>query len=152
MTSVEVHPGTLAGLDRLDVESLALPLFEVRAQPAGAVGLADWRLCGRIARLLKSSRFAGAAGEVLLMPARRRIGAVERVFLFGLGPPDGAVPDVAPLLAVLSGAGVSRFAIAPPPGHDHVAAAWLPALSAAPFEKVAVLDATGALMAPAVRG
>jgi len=84
VTTARIARGDLAGLDALEVDALALPLFAVRTQPQAVAGLADWRLSGRIARLIKSGRFTGLAGEALLMLGLGRVGA-ERIFLLGLG-------------------------------------------------------------------
>lgn len=88
--TVQVELGLASGhrraLPLLSCESLLLPMFEGRAQPRNVAGHVDWRMCGRIARMVRSDRFGGRSKEVLLTPSRGRIGP-ERVFLFGLGKP-----------------------------------------------------------------
>lgn len=73
-------------LGRLEVDAILLPTFEVKAQPRNVAGHVDWRLCGRIARLLLAETFSGRPSEALLMPAMGRLGA-QRLFLYGLGRP-----------------------------------------------------------------
>ncbi len=81
-----IAPGDARALLELKVDALVLPLYQLRVQPRAAAGHADWRLGGRIARLLVNKRFEGRSGEALLMPGRQHLG-VDRVFLFGLGTP-----------------------------------------------------------------
>src|SRR5437867_3450420 len=83
---VRVQAGDVRGLDELSVEALCLPLYQVVKQPTSVAGCADWRLCGRIAKLLLKGTFKGEDGETLLMPAMGRLGA-DCIFLFGLGEP-----------------------------------------------------------------
>lgn len=151
---VEIHPGDPRGLDRLVIDAIAVPLFEVRAQPSGVAGALDWRLCGRLGRLLRSGQFRGAEGEVVLMSALARVGA-ERVFLFGLGAPSkrGAEQrtlEVQRIVPVLADAGVRSVAIAPPetaggPSPAEVVSGWLAARqwTSSPLERLVLLDAGG---------
>lgn len=74
----------LRALDGIRSEALALPFFEDERPLRGAAGLADWRLCGRLSRLLVRGKMRGARGERVLVPARPRL-AFEKLFLFGLG-------------------------------------------------------------------
>jgi hypothetical protein len=67
---------------------LGLPFFQDERPLRGAAGLCDWRLGGRLSRLLGaegSARVAGGLGEQLLMPGGRRL-PWERIVLYGLGP------------------------------------------------------------------
>lgn len=82
-----LHAGDLDGLDRLQVDTLAVPLFARRAQPDGSAGYLDWRLCGRLSRMIKAGQFTGARGEALLTSTLGRIPA-GRVFLLGMGDPN----------------------------------------------------------------
>jgi len=71
--------------------ALGLPFFEDERPLRGAAGLCDWRLGGRLSRLLGATgatRLRGAFGEQLLMPSGRRL-PWERLVLFGLGPAAG---------------------------------------------------------------
>lgn len=154
MTTARIAQGDLAGLDALDVDALALPLFAVRTQPQDVAGYADWRLAGRIARLIASGRFGGARDEALLMPGQGRCGA-QRVFLLGLGPPQSPAKlsfDTA--VQVLAQAGARKLAfgaptMASPNDAGPVAELFLKALGAnAPaFDELVLLDAHGHLEA-----
>lgn len=75
----------LRALDVLRCEAIALPFFEDERPLRGAAGLVDWRLCGRLSRLVVSGRVRGRRGERVLVPARPRL-ATEKLVLFGLGP------------------------------------------------------------------
>lgn len=116
MGTVRIAPADLAGLDALSVDALVLPMFAVCAQPRSVAGYVDWRLCGRLARLLKSGRFSGGADESMLMTALGRLGA-QRIFLLGLGPPR-ALDELGALLRrhvdILADAGAKDLALAPP--------------------------------------
>ena len=119
MATVRLVDGSLSGLDSLDVDAIAIPLFQFRGQPLGVPGYVDWRLCGRLGRLLQGGRFSGAEGEVLLMPGMGRIGA-QRIFLFGLGAPETGVGpgkisrQLEGATIALRNAGVSEFALCGP--------------------------------------
>lgn len=75
----------LRKLDALKSEALSLPFFSDERPLRGALGLVDWRLCGRISRLQAAGVVDGHLGETVLVPARPRL-TFEKVFLFGLGP------------------------------------------------------------------
>lgn len=76
---------------------LGLPFFDDERPLRGAAGLCDWRLGGRISRLLgarigpqrddrgESVRLHGGFGEKLLLPTGPRL-PFARLVLFGLGP------------------------------------------------------------------
>jgi len=66
-------------------EALFLPFFSDERPLRGAAGICDWRLCGRLSRLLSSGRVTGAWGETTLFPPGRRL-PFARLVLFGLGP------------------------------------------------------------------
>lgn len=74
----------LRAIDDLRCEAIALPIFSDERPLRGAAGLADWRLCGRLSRLLLHGRIRGDRGERVLVPARPRF-ACDKLFLFGLG-------------------------------------------------------------------
>jgi hypothetical protein len=78
-------PLGLEGLDRLQAEALLLGLPSDERPLKGAAGCCDWRLLGRLSRLLKSGDFGARRDEALLTDTRGRIGA-PRVLLIGLGP------------------------------------------------------------------
>jgi hypothetical protein len=84
----------------------------------GAAGLADWRMCGRLSRLLKTHRATAEAGETLLLPPGRRL-RFSRIVWFGLGEARGYTDarfrkDLTWIREVVSGAGVADWALQAP--------------------------------------
>lgn len=75
---------TLQGLDGLDVDVLAVAVFQQDRPLPGLAGLVDWRLNGQVSRVLQAGRFSGELGDSVLLPCADRIGA-DRFVLFGLG-------------------------------------------------------------------
>lgn len=156
MTVVRRAPGDLDGLDALETDALVLPMFAARAQPLGVAGYADWRLSGRLARLIRDERFRGEAGESLLTLALGRID-VARVFLLGLGPATGsAAVDFSHAVDVLADAEVGKLAFGPPAPPEAAAEDWTTSLCAAwiracgtRFDDVVVLDPDRSLEAGA---
>jgi hypothetical protein len=67
-------------------ELLVAPFFADERPLRGAAGLVDWRLCGRLSRLIASGRIQGELGETTLLPAMRL--AFQKVVLVGLGPSE----------------------------------------------------------------
>ena len=67
-----------------DIGSLVLSFFSDERPLRGVAGLADWRLCGQLSRLIVAGHLTGEKGESLMMPASRRL-PFDRIFLFGLG-------------------------------------------------------------------
>lgn len=63
---------------------LVLPFFSDERPLRGAAGLCDWRLCGRLSRMLGHGRVQGGFGEATLYPPGRRL-AFPLLLLFGLG-------------------------------------------------------------------
>ena len=145
MTIARIAAGDLAGLDSLSVDSVALHLFAEKKQPRAVAGYIDWRLCGRLARLLLAERFRGEIDETLLMPTRGRIGA-ERLFLIGLGDPAkgrfGIDERVEQAVGVLADAGARKVALG---GASYVLESWIQRASPDRFDEVILLDADGAL-------
>ena len=70
-------------------EALILPFFSDERPLRGAAGLCDFRLCGRLSRMLQGGKIGGAFGETTLYPpvgaGRARL-PFARLVLFGLGP------------------------------------------------------------------
>ena len=99
-------------------ELLALPFFVDERPLRGAAGLVDWRLCGRLSRLLLGARVAGTFGESTLLPPSRRL-PFTKLLLYGLGPSERfdearykeAVSGIRQVAARL---GVLRYALALP--------------------------------------
>ena len=128
----------------------ALPMFEVIAQPRSVAGYIDWRLSGRLSRLLREGRFEGRSEETLLMSVQGRFGA-DRVFLMGLGhpqPPSRMTAVLRTQASTLFDAGARVLAVAPPsPVMDDVPSPaflvrWLEALAGTQvrFDEVVLLD------------
>jgi hypothetical protein len=65
-------------------EALVLPFFADERPLRGAAGLCDWRLCGRLSRLLANGRLDGKWGEATLYPPGARL-PFPRLVMFGLG-------------------------------------------------------------------
>jgi hypothetical protein len=103
-------------------EWLALPFFVDERPLRGAAGLCDWRLCGRLSRLLSSGRVSGAWGETTLYPPNS--GGAKRLpfgglILFGLGAADGfdeaRAREAAQIVhAKMAKLGVARYALVAP--------------------------------------
>jgi hypothetical protein len=72
--------------DHLDKppDALVLSFFSDERPLRGAAGLCDWRLCGRLSRLLKAGRVSGGWGEITLYPTGPRL-PFGKLLLFGLG-------------------------------------------------------------------
>lgn len=103
-------------------ETLVLPFFADERPLRGAAGLCDWRLCGRLSRLLQSSRVAGKSGETTLYPPNttnvRRL-PFQRLLLVGLGVADRfdekSARDASRLiLDKMKALGATRYALVPP--------------------------------------
>jgi hypothetical protein len=145
VSKVRIASGDLEGLDALSVDSVALHLFQEKKQPRAVAGYVDWRMCGRIARLLLANRFHGAIDESLLMPALGRVGAV-RLFLIGLGDPakgrSGIEERLEQASSVLVDVGARKVALG---GASFVLEAWLAKAKPESFDEVVLLDADGAL-------
>jgi hypothetical protein len=108
----------LAKWDEADRDTLLLPIFEDERPLRGAAGLCDWRLCGRLSRLLKKKRASGIKGESILMPPGHRL-RFGRLMIFGLGPSKDYDEqryraDVRWIRKVAQDAGISDYAIEPP--------------------------------------
>lgn len=74
----------LRKLDLLGTEVLVAGLAEDERPPQGVAGLVDYRLAGRVSRLVASRFATGVVGEVLLVPARPKL-PFDKVVLFGVG-------------------------------------------------------------------
>ena len=111
-------PLDLVRWDEVVRDALLVPVFADERPLRGAAGLCDWRLCGRLTRLCKTSRLAGARGETLMLPPGRRL-PFKRLLVFGLGPSSGyrddrLREDLRWMLEVAAAAGVRDFALEAP--------------------------------------
>ena len=113
----------LPRLDALDRhEALVLSFFGDERPLRGVAGLCDWRLCGRLSRLLKGGKLSGLRGEVTLMPPPGGRLPFDRLLLFGLGESDFPSPfgeaeyraAVATIRGVVARAGIKKYAVQPP--------------------------------------
>lgn len=162
---VRFLPPRLERLDEVTLDALALPIFEDERPLRGLAGEVDWRLCGLLSRWILRGRVTGAVGERVLLPPGRRL-AVEKLFLFGLGPrgafgtADGldaerAVDDVLETLATAR-AGSAAVALPPEAGEPARAMGWILAAAARHPEQddlVVLVDAAAQrAMAPVVEG
>jgi hypothetical protein len=69
---LNVLPLELARWDQAPGGDLfVVPIWSDIRPLRGAAGLADWRMNGRLSECLREERFAGLAGERLLIPTRR---------------------------------------------------------------------------------
>jgi hypothetical protein len=98
-------------------ELLVLPFFSDERPLRGAAGSCDWRLCGRLSRLLAQGKLTGARGESTLYPPQRL--PFPRLVLFGLGPGDrfdeACARDASRRIQdLVAGLGVQRYAVQPP--------------------------------------
>jgi hypothetical protein len=110
-------------LDRGAPEALVLPFFSDERPLHGAAGLCDWRLCGRLSRLVAPgadgrSRVAGSFGEFTLYPSGARL-PFQRLVLFGLGAQESFDEDEAKeanrrILTAIDKMALDRFALVPP--------------------------------------
>jgi hypothetical protein len=74
----------LRKLDLLGTEVVVAPLAADERPPHGVTGLLDFRLAGRISRLIQSGFATGKVGEVLLLPGKPKL-PFDKILLFGIG-------------------------------------------------------------------
>jgi leucyl aminopeptidase len=101
-------------------DALVVPLWADVRPLRGAAGLLDWRLNGRLSRLLREGRLEGTAGEKLLFFTTRV--PWRRVLTIGLGPTTSFSEDafrasVGAVLDASRGLGVRTVGLALP-GRD----------------------------------
>ncbi len=116
--TVHVLAADLGKWDESDRDALILPFFADERPLRGAAGLADWRLCGRLSRLIRASRASGARGETVMMPPGRRL-RFRRLVLFGLGESKGYDDarfreDARRIRQVVADAGIKDYAVQAP--------------------------------------
>lgn len=76
---------SLRRLDLAGTEVLVAPLAEDERPPHGVAGLVDFRLAGRISRLIQRGFATGRLGEVILVPGKPKL-PFDKILLFGIGP------------------------------------------------------------------
>lgn len=76
---------SLRSLDELDSEVLGCCVWSDVRPVHGVAGLCDWRLAGKISRLLTSGFLTGELGEVMMLPGKPRL-TFDKLLLFGAGP------------------------------------------------------------------
>jgi hypothetical protein len=116
--ALSVLPLDLARWDESARDCLVLPVFRDDRPLRGAAGLADWRLCGRLSRLLKSNRATAEAGETMMLPPGRRL-RFKRVLWFGLGDAKSYTDerlrkDLTWIAGVVKNAGATDWAVQAP--------------------------------------
>lgn len=116
--ALSVLPLDLARWDEHPRDCLVLPVFKDDRPLRGAAGLADWRMCGRLSKLLKGNKAGADQGESMLLPPGRRL-PFAKILWFGCGDAKGYSDDrfkkdLAWILSVVAKAGVTDFAIQAP--------------------------------------
>lgn len=116
--AITVLPLDLDRWDEASRDTLVLPVFKDDRPLRGAAGLADWRMCGRLSKLLKSNRASAEQGETLLLPPGRRL-RFGKILWFGLGDAKGYTDerfrkDIGWILGVVTKAGIGEWALQPP--------------------------------------
>lgn len=74
----------LRRLDCASTEVLVAVILEDERPPHGVAGLVDWRLYGRLSRLMQSGFVTGQLGEVVLLPGKPQL-PFDKLLLFGTG-------------------------------------------------------------------
>ncbi len=116
--ALSVLPLDLSRWDEAKRDCLVLPVFKDDRPLRGAAGLADWRLCGKLSRLVKANKASAEAGETLMLPPGRRL-KFNRILWFGLGDAKGYSDDrfrkdVTWILDVVRKAGVADWTLQMP--------------------------------------
>jgi hypothetical protein len=116
--ALTVLPLDLARWDEAKRDCLVLSVFKDERPLRGAAGLADWRLCGRLSRLVKANKVAADARETLMLPAGRRL-AFSKILWFGLGESKGYTDDrfrkdLTWIVDVVTKANITDWAFQPP--------------------------------------
>jgi hypothetical protein len=85
MLDLRFVPRVLRQLDDVSAEVIACGIYRDERPLAGLAGLLDWRLAGRLSRLVKEGFLVGEVGELLAMPVRPRL-PFDKLLVAGLGP------------------------------------------------------------------
>jgi len=141
--------------DQEEGQALLLTFFSDERPLRGAAGLADWRLCGRLSRLIKQGKLTGRRGETLMLPPGKRL-QFPRVMTFGLGDSTRFNEDIYSqhvrwIRDVAARAGANVYALQPPGRATGLIAArralalWLEEEAKDGRDtRVAIIDAPGA--------
>ena len=84
MATITLVPENLDELDQQQCDVLVLSFFSDEKPLKGLNGLADWRTCGRLSRMLMRQDVVGNLGEKTLMNTAGRL-PHQRIILWGLG-------------------------------------------------------------------
>lgn len=76
---------TNRAFDKLDSDCSVVTVFSDQRPLLGQSSLLDWRVNGRLSRLIQSQRFEGDFEDVLLLPSEGRVKSND-ILLIGLGP------------------------------------------------------------------
>lgn len=112
----------LRQLDLITTEIIVVPIAEDERPPQASAGLLDYRLGGRISKMLEEQTVSGAIGQVHLLPGRPKL-PFDRVLLLGEGRASEINPHIyarliEQLLASLKHLGARR-AVVELPGRRH---------------------------------
>lgn len=78
----------LSKLDELDTEVLVATLPTDVRPCRGVLGLCDFRMGGRLSRLMRSGMLTGELGEVVMVPGKPLL-TFDKLLVFGTGPVGG---------------------------------------------------------------
>jgi len=83
-STLALEVGDTESLARIGADVAVAGFFRDQRPLRGGAGLADWRLCGFVSRLLVASRAEGEIGDAVLTTTHGRLRA-PRLLLIGLG-------------------------------------------------------------------
>lgn len=142
MTKVRAAPLELATLDALDVDAWAVFVAEDERPLFGLAGLLDWKLTGRLTKLIRDGSLAGSAGETLLTASSHGLKG-SRIFAFGLGKSEKTAfsQRASEAIAALVKAGVKRVAIGVPekPSGEEAARSIVEAVRASALDEAIIV-------------
>jgi hypothetical protein len=115
---LSVLPLDLVRWDETRRDCLVLSVFRDERPLRGAAGLADWRMCGRLSRLVRANRIGADANETMMLPPGRRL-AFGKILWFGLGESKGYSDDrfrkdLMWIVDVVAKANITDWAFQPP--------------------------------------
>jgi len=85
MGSLQLAEAGLYPLDKLQQDILVLGVFSDQRPLRGLAGYLDWRMHGRLSRLLQDNFLSGGPEDCLLSNTNGRIG-IDRLLVVGMGP------------------------------------------------------------------